>query len=376
MKSMFHLLFWAVVLTGVLALNGCNKKESNNEGIDVTPSLEHIKKKLQSDTLFQKEEPFTVRQFDPYLNDKWIGNAVAYGCYRLGQAPGQKGPSDEQLLEDLQIIARHWNLIRLYGSDEDTKRIVRIINENSLPIRVVLGVWLEPEAESVEKKDGNIEQVLLGIELATKYPQIINSVCVGNETQVYWSGHRMKPANLLRYVRVMRNNVAQPVTTADDYLFWNKQESVDIARELDFVFTHIHPLWNGKSLDQSVEWLDSIYTELRKMHPDREIVIGETGWATDYDSTKTGHDEQGTLITGEVGIKAQTEFLTKIYRWIDDKQVVTFLFEAFDEPWKGGGENSSPNHVEKHWGVFYEDRTPKESFRHIMSVYKKDADNK
>ena len=32
------------------------------------------------------------------------------------------------------------------------------------------------------------------------------------------------------------------------------------------------------------------------------------------------------------------------------------IFEAFDEPWKGGNR---PNEAEKHWGILNEDRTPK-----------------
>jgi exo-beta-1,3-glucanase (GH17 family) len=33
-----------------------------------------------------------------------------------------------------------------------------------------------------------------------------------------------------------------------------------------------------------------------------------------------------------------------------------FYFEAFDEPWKGGAD---PRDVEKHWGLYNENRTPK-----------------
>jgi len=33
-----------------------------------------------------------------------------------------------------------------------------------------------------------------------------------------------------------------------------------------------------------------------------------------------------------------------------------FFFEAFDEPWKG---SKDPDEPEKHWGIYYENRTPK-----------------
>ena len=39
-----------------------------------------------------------------------------------------------------------------------------------------------------------------------------------------------------------------------------------------------------------------------------------------------------------------------------ENEVLTFFFEAFDEPWKGSEDPLEP---EKHWGVFFEDRKPK-----------------
>jgi exo-beta-1,3-glucanase (GH17 family) len=37
-----------------------------------------------------------------------------------------------------------------------------------------------------------------------------------------------------------------------------------------------------------------------------------------------------------------------------------FFFEAFNENWKGGAH---PAEVEKHWGVFFENRSPKAAIR-------------
>ena len=51
------------------------------------------------------------------------------------------------------------------------------------------------------------------------------------------------------------------------------------------------------------------------------------------------------------------------------EQGPTFLFEAFDESWKGGGSDSSPDVAEKHWGVFDEDRRPKASFAAFAKSY-------
>ncbi len=326
-------------------------------------SMEKIKQDLEAGTLIERQNPFVSRKFEPYLNGEWIGNAISYGCYREGQAPGIKGPSEEEILEDLNIIKKHWNLIRVYGSDNDSERILKVIKENNLPIKVMLGIWLENEVKHPERKAENIDQVLTGIKLGNEYSEIVAAINVGNEALVYWSGHRMEQQNLIKYVRMVRINTPVPVTVADDYNFWNKPESREVADEIDFIVAHIYSLWNGKTLDNAITWMDTIYfQEIKVMHPEKEIAIGETGWATTYNPAKVGPGEQGTLVKGEVSLRAQELFLIKLNKWINEKQVTTFLFEAFDEPWKGGGENSGPDEIEKHWGVFYKDRTPKESF--------------
>ena len=334
-------------------------------------SMEMIELNLKKQLLTERQDPFITREFDPYLNGNWIGKAISYGFYRKGQAPGAKGPSESQILQDLKIILNHWNLIRLYGSDGNSEKVLNVIRKNSLPIKVMLGVWIENETNLPKRKQENIREVLKAIKLANEYSDIISAVNVGNETQVYWSAHKMGTVSLINYLRTVRNNTSVPVTTADDYNFWNKPESKAVAAEVDFIVVHIYPLWNGQTLENSIEWMSDIFfNEIKKFHSDKKIVLGEIGWATNYDSTRTGDGQQGSLIKGKVSYAAQEKFLLELSRWIDENQVTTFLFEAFDEPWKGGGENSGPNEIEKHWGVFYENRTPKESFKNYLSDYK------
>ena len=308
-----------------------------------------------------KEIPFVKRSFSPYIDEKWIGNAISYGCYREGQAPGVQGASEAEILEDLNILKEHWNLIRVYGSDDDSERILKVIHENKLPFKMMLGIWLENETKHPERKVLNEEQVTKAIELANRHRDIVAAVNVGNESQVFWSWHRMEAESLIKYIRTVRANIVQPVTTADDYGFWNKPESQAVADELDFIALHAYPLWNGQSLDYAMHWADSVYQDIQIRHPDMTIVLSEIGWATVYNPEKTGPGEQGSLIKAEVSIRAQEQFLIDLNQWINEKQVSTFLFEAFDEPWKGGGDQSGPDEVEKHWGVYNSDRTPKES---------------
>ena len=373
MRTIKMYLLASALLVGILIACRNNSDVSNLAKKEKQIEIETLRKNLESGHVQERSEPFNVRKFDPYLFGEWIGNGVSYGCYREGQEPGKKGPSKEEILEDLNIVSKYWNLIRVYNADDDTERILEVIQENKLPIRMMLGIWLANEINQPDQKAANLKNVLHGIELANRFDDIVIAVSVGNETQVFWSYHKMDTDKLIRYIRAVRENTIQPVTTADDYNFWNKPEAKQVADEVDFIVTHIYPLWNGKTLDNAIDWMDSTLKDIQNKYPDKQSVLGETGWATEYNADKKGPGEQGTLIKGEVGLAAQEKYLVMHNEWVNKNKVTTFLFEAFDESWKGGGANSAPNEVEKHWGVFYVNRTPKESFENYLKYIQNES---
>lgn len=330
-------------------------------------SEEQLIEVIGSTPYFDRQSDFMKRPFNPFLGEKWIGRGISYGCYREGQAPGVKGPSEDEILEDLNILSPYWQLIRVYGSDDDSERVLKVIHEHKLPIKVMLGIWLENETKRPERKPENVKQVARGITLAERYRDEVIAINVGNESQVDWSWHRMEMENLIKYIRAVRQYTIVPVTTADDYNFWNKEVSRKVAAEIDFMALHAYPLWNGKTLEHGMTWIDSVYHAAQEYHPDHEIILSETGWATKYQPKNNGPGQEGALVKTEVSIRAQEIFLSQFNPWSADNRITTFYFEAFDEPWKGGGLDSDPDVMEKHWGVFYEDRTPKESFSNYLN---------
>lgn len=309
-----------------------------------------------------RERPIERRAFSSLLEGQWIGNAVAYGPHRDGQSPAGAQPSREQLLEDLRLMARHWHLIRVYGSKGPTIDMLSLIREHRLPLRLMLGVWLEPEERRdstgavlerfPEARRANQEQVESAIRLASEFPDLVVAVSAGNETQVSWSAHRFAASQLIRDLRTLRSRVSQPVTTADDFNFWNKPQSRAVAAEVDFITLHAHPLWNGKLLAEARDWTVATYESIRAAHAGVPVLYGETGWAT----TRHDQGEQAQLMRGVADERAQREFHEAITAWARETGTTLFFFEAFDENWKGG---SHPNEVEKHWGLYRADRTPK-----------------
>jgi exo-beta-1,3-glucanase (GH17 family) len=285
----------------------------------------------------------------------WTGNGVAYGPHRAGQHPDGLQPSRAELLEDLRLIQRHWHWLRMYGARGATETVAELIRAERLPLRLVVGAWIMPEPEEAPgsvARAANQAEVSAAIRLANTYPDVVSAVSVGNETQVFWSSHKVAPERLLAYIRTVRANTSVPVTTADDFRFWTTPESRPFAAEVDFLMVHVYAMWNGQSLADALSFTREQLAAVAAVHPGRTLVLGEAGWAT----CKHNAGDQATLIRGVPGEAEQKAFHEQFTRWTTEERIPNFYFEAFDEPWKGG---QHPDEVEKHWGLFRADRTPK-----------------
>lgn len=281
------------------------------------------------------------------VDGRWRGAGICYGPHRDGQRPGGAAPTTAELRQDLHLLAPRWGLIRIYGAVDPAPRILEVIRADRLPVKVLLGVWIAPDADAANQRE-----VDAAIALARAYPELVLAIVVGNETQVSWSDHRVPLDALIGYVRAVRRATAAPVAVADDFAAWLDPTIAPLVRELDAIVLHVHPMWNGQQLDQALAFTQRTYAEVVARHPGVPVILGEAGWATQR------HDEgeQATLIKGVAGEAAQRTFFDAFTAWVTDARIVSTYFEAFDENWKGG---SHPAEVEKHWGLFRADRTPK-----------------
>ncbi len=292
------------------------------------------------------------REFAPVVNGQPVVAGISYGPYREGQRPGGPLPTRAQLTEDLRLIAKDWNMLRVYGSGPPTDTVLAIIREEALPLQVVLGAWIsaaDPEADEAE--------ISAAIRLAQSFPDEVLAVSVGNETQVDWSAHRSDRDALVDHLRRVRAAVSQPVTTADDYNFWNKPESQPVADAVDFVLLHAYAMWNGRGLQDAVPWTAQVVADIQAFHPTLLVVLGETGWATQLNPE--GREVQH--IRASAGEAEQAAFYADFSSWAASVHQPYFYFSAFDEPWKGSAD---PREVEKHWGLYRADRTPKPALAH------------
>jgi len=308
-----------------------------------------------------------------HKNDLLAGEfkAVCYSGFRTGQHPdrgeGAKNPTDAEILEDLNIISNDmkFNLIRLYDSGENSQAVLRLIKENNIGIKVMLGIWLNaelsahetcewltepiPEAELLENKQINLKEIERGINLANQYPEVVVAVNVGNEALVDWNDHKVDVDTIISYSKRVQQQIEQPVTVADNYEWW-AAHGEKLAEVLDFISVHVYPVWEGKDIDEGLSYSIENMEKVRKALPNAKLVISEAGWAS---------------VASEFGDRAseekQLQYYNELMDWAKEMNITTFFFEAFDEDWKGNPDN--PMGAEKHWGLYNINRTPKKAIQ-------------
>lgn len=291
--------------------------------------------------------------------------ALAYSGFRSGQHPdrgsGDNSPTPAQVEEDLRILADHGvHLIRLYDSGPNSALVLETIEGKKLPMKVMLGAWLHaelsahetcawltepiPQEELDANKKKNGEELERTIALATKHKDTVVAVNVGNEALVTWNDHLVSEEAMVGYLKQVKAAITQPVTTADNYVAWAAHGKA-LMTAADFALVHTYPIWEGKPLDESMKYTKANLQTVLDAIPDAPIAIGEAGWAT----TAT---EFGSRASEE----KQAAYVSQLLAFGEAHNITVFVFEAFDEDWKG---NDDPDGAEKHWGLFFIDRTPK-----------------
>ncbi|MBC8212597.1 MAG: glycosyl hydrolase [Gammaproteobacteria bacterium] len=291
-----------------------------------------------------------------------FGNAICYSGYRDGQSPiDQTYPSYQQIRQDLKILDLNWQFLRLYDCSEHAHRVLQVIRNEGLDFRVMLGAEMAAEVSNpgcpwggeydestlLQNRRHNSAEIDRLIDLAKAYPEIVFSVSVGNEATVEWTDHLVPVESLIGYVRRIKAAVSQPVTFCENYVPWTEKLEALVA-ELDFISLHTYPVWEYQTIEGALAYTKQNFKSVAQHYPDKPVVITEAGWTT----RSNGRGIEPWNATQEF----QAQYYSELMDWSNQKQILTFVFEAFDEPWKGSAESHEP---EKHWGLFTVDRKPK-----------------
>lgn len=291
-----------------------------------------------------------------------FANAICYSGFREGQQPGGITPTYEQVKEDLLLLQPHWKYLRMYDCDAHAQTVLEVITKEKLDFKLMMGAYIEAEMnnfgcpwgggvyeeEQLElNQQKNDEKVRRLIDWANQYPEIIFSLSVGNEATVDWTDHYVPVQRVVEFAQNVKKHCKQPVTFCENYVPWlNKLKP--LAEVVDFISIHTYPVWEYKHIHEAISYTSENYKAVADVYPDKAIVITEAGWATN--SNGRGIDPE------HVNEENQKVYFEDLMEWSETNKVLTFFFEAFDEPWKGSAHPLEP---EKHWGVFFENRKPK-----------------
>ncbi len=295
-------------------------------------------------------------------------NAICYSGYREGQSP-HAGifPTYDDICEDLHILAHNWKFLRLYDCSPHAETVLEVICREALDFKVMLGLdvaaemsnWNCPwgaeysEESLTANRESNSQQIDKLIALAKAYPDVVSCVSVGNEATVEWTDHMVPVANLITYVHRIKDAISQPVTFCENYVPWTSKLE-PLAAELDFISVHTYPAWEYRTIEDALEYTKQNYHDVMHHYPGKQVVITEAGWTT----TSNGRG----LDSWNASEELQAIYYHQLIEWTTREKILTFFFEAFDEPWKG---SSDPLDPEKHWGLFTVDRRPKLAMREI-----------
>ena len=254
---------------------------------------------------------------------------VSYAPFRGTQSPLTPPIMIEtaQIEQDLARLSRTTDCIRTYAIEFGLDRIAEVAKRHGM--KVIQGIWLSgnPEKNKVE--------IDTAVRLAKQYPDTIRALVVGNE--VLLRGE-MSAQNLAATIRDVKRQTNLPVTYADVWEFWLRYR--DVYDAVDFVTIHILPYWEDFPISarDSVSHLDDIRKKVAAAFPNKDILIGETGFPSAgrmREGALPSPSNQAQVIQGIIALSKRDNFRVNV-------------IEAFDQPWKRKLEGT----VGGHWGLF------------------------
>lgn len=253
---------------------------------------------------------------------------VSYTPFHGDQAPFSRPHiPEEQIAGDMERLSGLTSCIRTYAASGPERMVPEHASRHGL--KILQGIWLSRDLAE------NRREVEAAIELARRYPDVIEALVVGNEALLRGE---LSAGQVEGYLEEVRSRTGLPVTYADVWEFWLR--APELAASTDFVTVHILPYWEDHpvSAEQAVAHVDAVRRRVGKDFPGKEIWIGEVGWPSAgrmREEALPSPANQARVLSGVVAA-AKTE------GWKVN------LIEAFDQPWKRQLEGT----VGGNWGLF------------------------
>ncbi len=271
----------------------------------------------------------------PLINVKPTVNGYAYSGFQSDQSPLEKDyPSTAELMQDLTILKKHSDRIRIYSALENSEVIALAAKQN---MTVVAGAWISGDEKANAREIAALKEKI-------KYYSNIDRAIVGNEALLR---NDLTVEDLIPYLDDVRKTSTVPISTAEPWHIWLKNPQ--LVKHVDFIAVHLLPYHEGVPVENAVQYAIDRYQELMDAYPRKKIVITEIGWPSRGPTI-------GASVANEVNqAKFVREFLAR--NVLQDYDY--YLMEAFDQPWKVNIEGWAG----AYWGMFNAERQEKYSLQ-------------
>lgn len=359
------------ILTTLIAVLGCANKE-----------------KKQIEKVIEKKHKTAA---DILGNPDYL--AISYGGYRQKSRDSQ--PTIPELKDDMKILsAIGIKVLRTYNVQlQHAPNLLKAISElkkedSSFEMYVMLGAWIDcqnawtdfPVNHEVES-EANAAEIDRAVALASKYPDIVKVIAVGNEAMVRWAeSYFVRPNVILKWVnhlQELKKTSKLPkdlwITSSDDFSSWGGEDPSyhtpdleALIKAVDYISMHTYPMHNShynpgfwvapkdeenltdvekiesamrRARDFAINQYNDVSKYMKSLGVNKPVHIGETGWAT----VSNGH--YGTNASRAADEYKSGRYYQLMREWSNKAGVSCFYFEAFDEQWKDAKNNlGSENH--------------------------------
>lgn len=271
----------------------------------------------------------------PLINVQSVVHGFAYSEFRVDQNPQKNEyPSTAELAQDLNLMKKYSNRIRLYSSLVNTEVIALAAKRH---MSVIAGAWI-----STDKK-ANLREIAALKEKFNNYDNI-RRVIVGNEAILRKD---ITPEELIVYLDEVRASTDIPVSTAEPWHVWLKNP--ELVKHVDYIAVHLLPYHEGVPIENAVQYTVDRYYQLMEAFPRKKIIITEVGWPSRGPTIKAS-------VASEVN---QARFVREFLARNVKEGLDFYLMEAFDQPWKVQIEGWAG----AYWGMFDANRHEKYSLQ-------------
>ncbi len=273
----------------------------------------------------------------PTLEPPWPARiqGFAFSPFRNAEDPTHKEmPTDGEIDQDLQLLEGKTLAVRTYSTYGTLAHVPQLAERHGL--NVTVGAWIDNHT------DANEMELDAAIELARSQINVVR-VIIGNEVVLRGD---IPIEQLEKYLDKARDAIGQPVSTAEPWHVWLAHP--ELADHVDFIGVHLLPYWEGVSVDTAVDYSFAQFRRLQKAFPGKPIVVAEIGWPS------RGRTREYAVASDS----NEALFLRRFLKRAEREQIVYYVMEAFDQPWKAYQEGA----VGSYWGVYDVNRNPKFEF--------------